>query len=135
MSPLWWSRDLQIGDHGRDVEAVQQLLGLPITGHFDYDTAAAVRGLQMVQRLDRSGVVDEETASVLGPRAQDHLPPSWWSSPLKPGDEDYEEVALPFGGEDGVRRTQGQYGIYPTGVIDQQTALLLNTLGGTYGRA
>lgn len=136
MSPLWWTRTLVVGDMGKDVQAVQQLLGLRQTGFYDLDTAAAVRGVQIIQRLDSSGEVDEATATILGPRAQDALPPIWWhGEPLAPTDADYAQIADPFGGENGVRRTQGQYGLIPTGIIDQQTALLLNTLGGSYGRA
>jgi hypothetical protein len=121
---------------GKDVEAVQQLLGLVRTGHYNYDTASAVRGMQMIQRLPITGEVDEETATVLGPRAQDALYPEWFASvPIAPGNLLYDLLAESFGGEDGVRRTQGQYGIVPTGIIDEQTALIINTLGGTYGRA
>lgn len=125
MSPLWWTRVLCIGSLGLDVEAVQQLLGLKQTGVYDYDTAAAVRGMQMMQRVDPTGEVDEATAVILGPRANDESPPDWYhDAPIRPGDEDYPPI-----GEAAVRRLQGQYGFSPTGVVDQQTALILGAIG------
>lgn len=135
MSPLWYSRVLMIGMQGHDVEAVQQLLGLPRTGFYDYDTASSVRGLQQIQRLVITGEVDEETATLLGPRAQDAVPPEWFALlPIGPDNLEYAALTEPFGGEPGLRRTQGQYGLVPTGIIDEATALIINTLGGAYGR-
>ena len=110
--------------------AAQELLGLAQSGIYDYDLAVTVRGVQRMAGLDPSGVLDEETAMVMGPRSRDCVPPHWWQdSPIHPASPEYVELTAPFGGEDGIRRLQGNYGIHPDGVIDQQMALLMGALG------
>lgn len=129
-SPLWWTRSLRVGDRGHDVTAAQELFGLPQTGEYDYDLAIMVRGLQKMKGLEPTGELDEETARAMGPRSRDAVPPTWWADvDIVPATDLYVEVSLAFGGEDGIRRLQGNYGIYPTGVIDQQLALIMGALG------
>jgi peptidoglycan hydrolase-like protein with peptidoglycan-binding domain len=130
VSPLWWVRTIRIHDFGADVRAVQQICGLPQSGLYDYDTALTVRGAQLLLGLPPTGEVDEATAVHLGPRSDDDLAPEWYKDePLYPGSPEYDVVTGPMGGEAAVRRTQGQYGLAPTGIIDQQTALILGAIG------
>lgn len=130
MSPLWWTRDIWIGDQGSDVRAVQQLVGLPTTGFYDLDTASTVRGLQKMAGLPLTGRVDEQTAIALGPRGQDAILPDWWDgADIVPNDVRYDFLTRLFDGEDGIRRMQGNYGMNPTGVIDHDTALIMGALG------
>jgi len=130
MSPLWWIRTLRIRDFGTDVVAVQQIVGLPQTGEYDLDLAQTVKGLQIMRGLDPTGEVDEATARELGPRANETLAPAWFhDQDLYPGEPEYSLVAESLGGEDAIRRIQGQYGYVPTGIIDQQTALILGAIG------
>lgn len=130
MSPLWWVRTIRINDVGADVQAVQQLVGLPLSGLYDYDTALTVRGFQLQVGLPPTAEVDEVTATCLGPRSDQDVPPEWYKDEaLYPGTPEYDLVTAAIGGEAAVRRTQGQYGLAPTGVIDQQTALILGAIG------
>lgn len=132
MTPMWWTRDLWLGDRGEDVRAVQQLVGLPISGVYDLDTASTVRGLQLALALvvPMPGAVCAVTATAMGPRGQDGQAPDWYKDkPLSPGEQVYEVVAHGFGGEAGIRRLQGNYGLHPTGIIDGQTALIMGALG------
>jgi peptidoglycan hydrolase-like protein with peptidoglycan-binding domain len=130
MSPMWWVRVIRMNDCGEDVRAVQQICGLPQSGLYDYDTALTVRGAQLLLGLPATGEVDEETAIQFGPRSDDQIPPDWYKDePLYPGTLEYGLVVGSIGGEDAVRRVQGQYGLTPTGVIDQQTALILGAIG------
>jgi peptidoglycan hydrolase-like protein with peptidoglycan-binding domain len=130
VTPLWWTRVIWLGDRGSDVRAVQQLVGLPQSGVYDYDTASVVRGFQIMMGLEGHGHVDEPTALNMGPRSQDDLPPEWYDDkPLYPETPAYGLVSTRFGGESGIRRLQGQHGMTPTGVIDLQTALILGALG------
>jgi murein L,D-transpeptidase YcbB/YkuD len=129
-SPLWWVRPLNMGNRGYDVMAAQEILGLAQSGIYDYDLAVTVSGVQKMAGLPTTGVLDEATARYMGPRSRDAVPPPWWKgSEILPGMEQYESLATPFGGEAGIRRLQGNYGIAPDGVIDQQVALLMGALG------
>lgn len=49
------------GETGPQVEAVQRLVGAPVTGVYDDETTAKVRGWQVMLRTSvRDGVFDEE---------------------------------------------------------------------------
>jgi murein L,D-transpeptidase YcbB/YkuD len=119
-----------MGNRGYDVTAAQEILGLEQSGIYDYDLAVTVSGVQKMAGLPTTGVLDEDTAQFMGPRSRDAVPPPWWEDQdIVPGSEKYESLASSFGGEDGIRRLQGNYGIAPDGVIDQQVALLMGALG------
>jgi hypothetical protein len=53
--------ELKRGDTGPDVEELQRLLGLPVTGVFDTGTDAAVGAFQARHGLDVDGIVGEQT--------------------------------------------------------------------------
>lgn len=131
--PLWWTRELTLHDRGEDVRAVQELVGLPQTGEYNIATALTVRGAQALAGLPITGVVDSATAMALGPRSRDSVLPEWYSAPLFPGQPGYDVVTAALGGESGVRRLQGNYGMVPTGIIDEQTALIMSARGVDHG--
>lgn len=125
MTPLWWRRTLTVGDRGPAVSVVQRKLGMPTSGLYDQGTAIAVRGLQADVGLPTSGDVDELTARWLGPRATDGVIPDWYNGePVYPREQRYA-VVLQGHSESWLRRFQGNHDIEPTGMIDEQTAILL----------
>lgn len=129
----WFSRDLEVGDSGPDVEVVQRRLGATVTGLFDAETVSYVRGLQRLKGLPVTGEVDERTADAIGEPARVGLLPTWYHRPLKRGDSGEDVAALArYLGENGpsygpdlelaVRRFQSQHMIHPTGLFDEETA-------------
>lgn len=125
-APLWWSREIEPGAVGRDVDVVQKLLMCFPSGCMDLSTTAAVRGFQVALGLPATGWVDEATAVALGPLGSEGALPSWWKGePLIPSDQGYEEIT---GGEQALRRFQGNHGLPATGVVDESTARLLGGL-------
>lgn len=129
MKPTWFTRTLSLGDSGPDVVAVQRKLGLEQTGVFDTTLEVAVRGAQRVLGYEPTGYVDVALALVLGPAADAHLPPQWWTgAALYPGTPEWNLV-LGDRDEAWLRRLQGQHGITPTGVVDEETARILGGLG------
>ena len=69
------SRPLTLGMTGAAVRELQHLLGLPRTGTFDANTAAAVRAFQQRHRLPVTGVVGERTKHALARRKRIPLRP------------------------------------------------------------
>lgn len=120
-TPLWWSRDLSAGDRGEDVRAFQRLTGLPLTGLMDELTVQAVRALQ---GRHPTGVLDADTAALVGDLVAAELTPAWWSPALLEGEQAWGPL---LGGRDEawLRRFQSQHGVPPTGVLDEVTARLL----------
>lgn len=139
--PTWFSRVIYPDDYGPDVAAVQALLGLPTTGRYDGLTQSYVRGVQFLSGKQRTGVVDAETAEVLGERArvQEGLAPTWFEHEAGEGhhcpcvlavrqllevphvgNPDYDVTLA-----DAVKRFQGNRGLEVTGVVDAETAKLL----------
>ena len=55
------TRVLRVGDVGTEVTAVQQLLGVPLTGTFDLPTRAAVKAAQAKAGLASTGVIASRT--------------------------------------------------------------------------
>ena len=136
MTPSWFTRELTAGDSGRDVAVVQRLLGLSVSGEWGDHTTVALRGAQRAARIAPTGVVDEETATMLGERATSGLTPDWFTRPVHPGSDDIavDAVSSALGLVSGasnrewdsaVRRFQSQYGLDLTGVVDEATARLI----------
>lgn len=122
--PAWFRRTIFPGDAGTDVLAVQRLVGASSTGVLDSDTCALVRGLQRRHRRAISGVVDHDTALLIGEKATFGLVPEWFAA----GDLSVLPSLLCCGEsdvEDHVRRFQSAHHIYPTGVVDESTAIAL----------
>ena len=57
---------MRLGDHGPDVAVVQRLLRLRHDGFFEPDLEVKLRTFQLQRGLHPHGVVDEETAGLLG---------------------------------------------------------------------
>lgn len=138
MTPRWWYRDITLGDEGDDVLIVQRKVGAPMTGEYDGETAARVRGVQKKGKRKETGVVDQKTAEDLGPKADEGLVPEWFDGECAPGCScpavaqvrillrqpnlpAYFDKDL----EDAVRRFQSANGLDTTGVVDGATATLL----------
>ena len=109
-----------------------------MTGKFDGETSARVRGVQRKRKLKESGVVDKQTAKALGPKPAEGQKPEWFTEPCKQGcscpavaeirilirqpnlpayfDKDLENA---------VRRFQSENGLKVSGIVDEKTATLL----------
>lgn len=138
MTPSWWHRDLFPGDRGRDVSALQAVLGIPQTGEFDEYTEAYVRGVQRVAKKSASGVVDAETAEAVGERARakEGCAPAWFEHDAAEGHHCpcvlliRNVLEVPHVGQpdfdarlsDAVKQFQGTRGLKVTGVVDKVTA-------------
>lgn len=128
MAPVWWTRTLAGGDHGRDVAIVQSILGEFITGKYDPALTLVIRGFQKGAGLPVTGAVDARTAAALGEQAGFGLLPTWWhGTSIGPDSVAYDHCLRLIGAEDelGMRRFQGAHRITPTGVVDETTARLL----------
>lgn len=139
MTPRWWRRDITLGDEGDDVLIVQRKLGAPMTGAYDDETAARVRGVQKTMgRKKQDGVVDAATAEELGEKADAGQAPEWYEKDCGPGCSGpcVAKVRILLGQpnlpvyfdkdlEAAVRRFQSANGLELTGVVDAATATAL----------
>lgn len=138
--PAWFTRELSLGDEGPDVLIVQRKVDAPMTGVFDDDTAARIRGVEKrMGRKEQTGVVDAGVAEVLGEKPGAGQRPEWWcgeavtrgcacecvanlrillGQPNLPVDFDQDF-------EDAVRRYQSENGLPVTGVADEATVVHL----------
>lgn len=136
--PRWFRRVLALGDRGADVAAVQRLLGAAADGVFDEELEARVRGVQRKAKREVTGVVDEDTAGVLGEVAESALRPEWFERPLglwAAGDDVRRlRCALDLGdGDDrftpdveaAVRRLQSANGLPLSGEVGEAEARLI----------
>lgn len=140
-NPSWFTRDIHPGMTGRDVVALQALLGAKQSGVLDDETLVLVRGVQRLAKQKQTGVVDESTARAVGERerAKESLPPVWFTGELGCGDHDpvvpvvRNILQVPplhqplFDCElcDAVKRFQGERGLKVTGRVDASTAVAL----------
>lgn len=138
--PRWFVREIELGAEGEDVLIVQRKVDAPMTGIYNEDTAARVRGVQKTMgRKNQSGVVDAATAERLGEKPGAGQRPEWLEcDEVGPGcvcpavakiriligqpnlPVDYD-TAL----EDAVRRFQSAEGLEVTGRVNLETATLL----------
>jgi peptidoglycan hydrolase-like protein with peptidoglycan-binding domain len=143
--PAWWYRDIDDGDQGEDVLIVQRKVDAPMTGTFDAETKARVRGVQRRRKRKETGVVDAGTAEVLGEKPGHGQKPSWFDEDCKAGCScpavaqlrillrqpnlpTYFDKDL----EDAVRRYQSAEGLEVTGVVDLATATALANRSSTH---
>jgi peptidoglycan hydrolase-like protein with peptidoglycan-binding domain len=136
--PTWFTREIGYGDEGDDVLIVQRKVDAPMTGTYDNDTAARVRGVQKRMDAEQTGVVDAEVAERLGEKATAGLVPEWFTEPCEPdchcpavaeirrlvGQPNlpvYYDSSL----SDAVRRFQSEHGLTVTGTVDEATAVAL----------
>lgn len=124
--PVWFTRDLTLGDEGEDVKIVQRKVDAPVTGVFDDATAARVRGVQKKMAKKQTGVVDAETAEKLGEKATAGQVPDW----LKTDGADLRVREIlrlsniePL--DSALRRFQSQIGLDVHGELDEATAVAL----------
>lgn len=101
----------------RTVALVQRLLGVRITGVWDEATARAVREFQRESGLLVTGLLDPPTERMIRSLPTRDLVPSWFCS-----DDRDRVVAERLGDEDAVRRFQSAAGLFPSGVVDEETA-------------
>ena len=119
MTPRWFTRELGPGDTGPDVAVVARKLA-KMEPEYDDDMCARVRGLQAVTGLSVTGLVDADTAAVLGERAAAGQVPPWFGTP----EQDGVLVEL-LHDADGLRRFQSAHRLPVTGVLDAECATLL----------
>lgn len=139
MTPRWWPGEHYYEQDGDWLRVVQRKIGAPLTGRYDDETEARIRGVQMAHDIEPTGKVDEETAEVLGEPADAHLPPEWYQGELQLWDHSRSvwavrcRLGLPVKRDDrfdpdvesAVRRFQSGHGLPVTGVVDETTAIEL----------
>lgn len=138
MTPRWFHREITIGDEGPDVLVVQRKVDAPMSGKYDSETSARVRGVQKKRGLKQSGKVDKATAEELGEKAGSGQKPEWFDGDCRPGCSGpcVAQVRILLGQpnlpvdfdqdlEDAVRRFQSENDLKVTGVVDDTTATLL----------
>lgn len=120
--PRWYSEPLT--PHG--VRVVQRKLLLTVTGVEDQALFMALSGWQWHTGLPVTGRVDERTAAALGESTEYAQPPEWYTKNLE---TDYRAVSrflAQMGKDRGwLQRLQGTNGHEPTGLIDVDTAWLI----------
>jgi murein L,D-transpeptidase YcbB/YkuD len=139
MTPRWFTRELTLGDEGDDVLIVQRKVDAPMSGKFDDETAARVRGVQKRKGLPPTGRVDETTAEALGEKPGAGQKPDWFEEDCSLGcscpavarvrillGQPNLPVYFDNGLADAVRRYQSAEGLPVTGVVDLETATLLS---------
>lgn len=126
MTPRWWWRPLSLGDAGDDVLIVQRRLSAPMTGVFDDDTAARVRGVQRMARRKQTGVVDAETAEAIGEKATAGRPPGWFGTDeQEPRLRVLLRLSMLEPLDAALRRFQSANGLELTGEADEATVQLI----------
>jgi peptidoglycan hydrolase-like protein with peptidoglycan-binding domain len=65
LPPLWFERDLHMGDYGNDVDAVRRILGLR-PGVYDETLRDAVKRYEGNHGINPTGVVTEKLALIMG---------------------------------------------------------------------
>jgi peptidoglycan hydrolase-like protein with peptidoglycan-binding domain len=123
---------------GPDVRIVRRKFGLLPDGKFDRTCYQLVSALAKKKKLDSDGEVNEAVAKELGPSADEHLPPEWFTRDLHhldmgedvrnlnaalgldPGDDRFREDT-----EAAVRRLQSARGLPPTGHVDSDLARVI----------
>lgn len=131
--PAWFSRELTLGDEGDDVRIVQRKTAALITGTYDDDTAARVRGVEKkMGRKKQTGRVDAEVAKTLGEKPGAGQLPEWFNHDVKAGDScgcvaqlrlllkqpnlpAYFDADL----ENAVRRYESEIGLKPSGIASK----------------
>lgn len=136
--PLWYRREIKLGDSGPDVAVVRRKLGLDPSGSFDESTAERVRGLAKRRSVKSKGEVTEDVARELGESSTAELTPEWFSRTLNLWTEGNDvrtlRGLLGLGTNDdrfdpdcesAVRRFQSQHRLEPSGVVDESLAKLI----------
>lgn len=137
--PLWYKREINLGDYGPDVRTIQRILGLEITGIYDKTTMALVMGLSTVKKVATTGEVNAVVAEkTIGPASDESLVPEWFHRELRhfdmgvdvqalnsllgldPGDDRFREET-----EAAVRRLESSIGRRVSGVVDEELAKIL----------
>lgn len=95
-TPLWFKRELHIGDEGPDVRIVRRKVGLPDDGPYDTITAERIRGMAKQKKVKSDGEVNPDVATALGESAANEagLPPEWFTRDLQLWFEGDDVLAL-----------------------------------------
>jgi peptidoglycan hydrolase-like protein with peptidoglycan-binding domain len=83
--PLWYSREINLGDEGPDVRIVRRKLGLDPDQPYDVIAAERIRGMAGKNKVSSAGEVNEAVAEVLGESAATAagLAPEWFTRDLQ----------------------------------------------------
>lgn len=66
LAPLWFTRDIQLGDEGGDVRAARSQLGMSDDRIFDQEMDDAVRRVQSNAHIPPTGIIGRDEAEILG---------------------------------------------------------------------
>jgi peptidoglycan hydrolase-like protein with peptidoglycan-binding domain len=143
MIPRWFVGELGPGSVDPSVLVVQRRLGAPLSGVFDEETEARVRGVQRRHGLRESGMVNETTAEKIGEKAATGLVPEWFEGDCSQGcackavvfiRRALRQADLPVHFDDHlenlVRQFQSANGLKVTGVVNKKTAIALADRSG-----
>ena len=138
-TPRWWPGELAFASDGEWLTVVQRKLGAPLTGVYDEETEARIRGVQMSHDIKPTGLVDEQTAEVLGEDPVAGLVPHWFDGELelwsagpavcavrcRLGQVNKQDDRFDPDVEAAVRRFQSGNQLPVTGRVDEATAIEL----------
>lgn len=142
MIPLWFRRDIHLGDTGADVRVVRRKVGLTDDGPYDRATQMRVIGLSRARKIKTAGEVNEAVAEELGASESEKagLLPEWFTreKPIELWDSGDDVLAvrsllgLPTHDnryepdtEAAVLRFQSERGLPLTGQVGEPEARLL----------
>jgi peptidoglycan hydrolase-like protein with peptidoglycan-binding domain len=140
MTPLWFRRELHIGDEGPDVRIVRRKLGLPPDGPYDSIVAERIRGMGRHAKVNTDGEVNADVAEALGEAeaTKAGLAPEWFTRELELWNEGEDVRALRNilglgtaddrydpDAEAAVRRFQSANKLRSTGRVTEKLAQLL----------
>lgn len=99
---------------------------MPVNGIMDNSFHMVVQGWQRRRGLPVTGVVDEATARLLGESVEYQGAPTWWTENLGLDDNAVLRYLDQVGKDhEWILRLQGNNGISPHGMIDVETAWLI----------
>lgn len=138
--PLWFKRDIHLGDIGPDVRIVRRKLGFVDQGPYDRSVSRMVMGLAKKKNVETSGEVNADVAQAIGPAADETLTPEWYERDLEmwchEGD-DVRQLNSILGcprdnrftpeTEQAVRRFQSAHDIFPDGRVTADLAKLIGS--------
>jgi peptidoglycan hydrolase-like protein with peptidoglycan-binding domain len=138
MTPLWYTRVIELGMTGPDVKVVRRKLGFLADGPYDQAVQQRVMGMSRRTNTNTDGEVNEDVAAVLGESAVNDsgLAPEWFTREIGLWEEGEDVRAvreiLGLGSNDNrfdpdaeaaLKRFQSSARLATTGRVDETTAI------------